>query len=272
MILDYKEFVTENAHQGVVNYVSVESGLPLFSHKSICPFCHTTINNRIYQKSVDDYPDWLFGSFNQWEEVVQCPICGWWEYKYQNSSDAIVDGIRATDLEYSSAILRRYDNSSCAVPVEALRHQLPKEPDLIYSINPHKMEELVRSVFSDFYPSCKVYAFGKTRDGGKDGLLVDDSGNQILLQIKRRENPNATEGVTALRELMGVSLLYDNIKGCIFVSTADHYSPDAVKYARAAEHRKKVEIFELVDCKEFLRRVDLTKNNLPVAWETLLKL
>ena len=71
MILDYKEFVTENAHQGVVNYVSVESGLPLFSHKSICPFCHTTINNRIYQKSVDDYPDWLFGSFNQWEEVVQ---------------------------------------------------------------------------------------------------------------------------------------------------------------------------------------------------------
>lgn len=134
------------------------------------------------------------------------------------------------------------------------------------------MEDLVRSVFSDFYPSCKVYAFGKTRDGGKDGLLVDDSGNQILLQIKRHENPNATEGVTVLRELMGSSLLYDNIKGCIFVSTADHYSPDAVKYARAIENRKKVETFELVDCKEFLRRVDLTKNNLSAAWETLLKL
>lgn len=272
MILDYNDYVIEKAHQGVVNYVLTESNLPLFSHKSVCPFCHTPISHSVYHKSKHDYPDWLFGSFEQWEEVVQCADCGWWEYKYQNSSDAVVDGISASDLEYSSAILRRYDNSSCDVPIDALRQQLLKTPDIIYSINPHKMEELVRSVFSDFYPSCKVYSFGKTRDGGKDGILVDDNGNQILLQIKRRENPKATEGVTALRELMGVSLLYDNVKGCIFVSTADHYSPDAVKYANEIENRRKVEMFELVDCQEFLRRVDLTKDNLPNAWEPILKL
>ena len=272
MILDYKEYVTQTAHQGIVNYVSVDSGLPLFSHKAVCPFCHASINNSIYRKSKTDYPEWLFGSFSQWEEVVQCPTCGWWEYKYQNSSDAAVDGIRASDLEYSSAILRRYDNSSCDAPIDALRQQLTKTPDIIYSIDAHRMEDLVRSVFSDFYPSCKVYSFGKTRDGGKDGILVDDDGNQILLQIKRRETPNVTEGVTALRELMGVSLLYDNVKGCIFVSTADHYSPDAIKYASAMESRHKVDTFELIDCQEFLRRVDLTKDKLPIAWELLLRL
>ena len=52
MILDYKEYVTEKAHQGVVDYVLVDSGLPLFSHNAVCPFCHTKINNRIYQKSI----------------------------------------------------------------------------------------------------------------------------------------------------------------------------------------------------------------------------
>ena len=113
MILDYKEYITEEGHKGSVNYISVESGLPLFAHKEICPFCHTEIVNTIYQKSHRDYPDWLFGSFDQWEKVIQCPVCGWWEYKYQNSSDAVADGISASDIEYSSAILKQYDNSSC---------------------------------------------------------------------------------------------------------------------------------------------------------------
>lgn len=272
MILDYQEYVTEKAQRGIVNYTSVDSNLPLFSHNPICPFCHTTINNSVYRKAHRDYPEWLCGSFDEWEEVIQCPVCGWWEYKYQNSSDAVVDGIVASDIEYSSAILKRYDNSSCEVPVNALRQQLLLTPDVIYSLNPHKMEDLVRSVLSDFYPSCKVYSFGKTRDGGKDGILVDDNGNQILLQVKRHRNPNITEGVEMLRELMGASLMEDNVKECIFVSTADHYSRDAVKYAKAMEDRRKVEAFDLVDCKEFLKRVNLTRDKLPTAWETLLKL
>ena len=272
MILDYKDYATEIGHRGIVNYALAESALPLFSHKPLCPFCHTEIKNKVYQKEQRDCPEWLFGSFDQWEEVIQCPVCGWWEYKYQNSSDAILDGIRASDIEYSSAILRRYDNSSCEAPINALREQLLKTPDIIYSVHPHKMEDLVRSVFSDFYPSCKVYAFGRTRDGGKDGILVDNNGNQTLLQIKRRENPKATEGVIPLRELMGVSLLYDNVKSCIFVSTADHFSPEAIKYAKAIESRHIVDTFELIDCQEFLKRIDLTKDKLPTAWESLLRL
>ena len=272
MILDYSRYVSEKGHKGLVNYIFTESQLPLFSHKSICPFCKIEINNEIYSKSKHEYPDWLFGSFDQWEEVIQCPNCGWWEYKYQNSSDAIIDGIRASDIEYSSAILKEYDNSSSEVPIEALRKELLRKKDIIYSIDTHKMEELVRSVLADFYPSCKVYEFGKTRDGGKDGILVDDDESQILLQVKRRMNPNSTESVIALRELMGVSLLYDNVKGCIFVTTADHYSPEAKEYAKAMETRHKVETFELIDCKEFLKRIDLTKDCLPTVWETLLKL
>lgn len=41
---------------------------------------------------------------------------------------------------------------------------------------------------------------------------------------------------------------------------------------KAMEDRRKVEAFDLVDCKEFLKRVNLTRDKLPTAWETLLKL
>ena len=61
----------------------------------------------------------------------------------------------------------------------------------------------MRSVFSDFFPSCTVKEFGQTRDGGRDGLLIDENGRQFLLSIKRRESPDATEGVSTLRDLIG---------------------------------------------------------------------
>lgn len=104
MIIDYGEYITERASKGLVNFLTVDNGLPLFAHDSICPFCKEKIENTVYSKNKTDYPEWLCGQFDQSESVVQCPICGWWEYKYSNQSDAILDGIRAMDIEYSSAI------------------------------------------------------------------------------------------------------------------------------------------------------------------------
>ena len=89
-------------------------------------------------------------------------------------------------------------------------------------------------MFSDFYPSCKVIEFGKTRDGGKDGLLIDGNGKHFLIQVKRRTKKNHTEGVDAIRSLIGVAAITDNVDGCIFVSTADHYSSYAEEAAQKA--------------------------------------
>ena len=155
MILDYSEYVTERGSKGIVNYVRVDNGAALFTHDSTCPFCQKRIDTKVYSNTKKDYPDWLFGSFDQSEQVVQCPICGWWEYKYSNQSDAIVDGIRASDIEYSSAILKKYKDDSIEVPVNVLREYLQDNPEVIYKINPHKMEELVRSVFAGFILHAK---------------------------------------------------------------------------------------------------------------------
>ena len=82
MILDYSEYVTERGSNGIVNFVRADNGTELFKHNSVCPFCQKRITSKVYSKSSRDYPEWLFGSFDQSEQVVQCPICGWWEYKY----------------------------------------------------------------------------------------------------------------------------------------------------------------------------------------------
>lgn len=226
----------------------------------------------VYIIQASKHPEWLWGSFDEYEHVVQCPICGWWEYKYHNHSDAILDGICATDTEYASAIIKKYDDASIDVSVSFLRTYIQKHPDIIYNVDAHKMEELVCSVFSDFYPSCKVKHFGKTRDGGKDGILIDDNGQQTLIQVKRRTNANSTEGVEPLRDLICASVPEDNVNGCIFVSTADHYSAPAKKYVRKVLDKHFIEKFDLIDCKGFLKMIDLTKDSLPTAWNKLLRI
>lgn len=272
MILDYSQFITEKGTKGIVNFASADSNISVFRHDSVCPFCGEKIENIVYQKYRHDTPEWLWGSFDQSEHVIQCQSCGWWEYKYSNSSDAIIDGIRASDVEYSSAILKSYDEDSIEVPVSALRAYISKNPEVIYKINAHKMEDLVRSVFSDFFPSCTVKKFGQTRDGGRDGLLIDENGQQFLLSIKRRESPNATESVGTLRDLIGATIVEDNISGCIIVSTADHFSQPAKDYAGKVLSKNIIATFNLIDCKEFLRITDLVRSKLPIAWENLIKL
>lgn len=272
MILDYSQFITEKGTKGIVNFASADSNISVFRHDSVCPFCGEKIENIVYQKYRHDTPEWLWGSFDQSEHVIQCQSCGWWEYKYSNSSDAIIDGIRASDVEYSSAILKSYDEDSIEVPVSALRAYISKNPEVIYKINAHKMEDLVRSVFSDFFPSCTVKKFGQTRDGGRDGLLIDENGQQFLLSIKRRESPNATESVGTLRDLIGATIVEDNISGCIIVSTADHFSQPAKDYAGKVLSKNIIATFNLINCKEFLRITDLVRSKLPIAWENLIKL
>lgn len=140
MILDYSEYNIESGISGVVNFTGEQTNTHLFQHKAICPFCNIEIKNNIHFKRKQG-PAWLFGgSFVESERVVQCPKCGWWEYSYRNSSDSIDEGVRANEIKYVTAILRTYNDDSMDIPIIELRKYLDKKPDLLYKINPHKLE------------------------------------------------------------------------------------------------------------------------------------
>lgn len=130
MILDYRKYITDTESKGIVNFVTSDENIELFTHDTICPFCKEKIDNQVYYNHKEDYPDWLCGSFSQSENVIQCQICGWWEYRYWNQSDAIVDGIRAKDIRYSSVIIKKYDDDSIEVPVSVLRTYIEKKQRL----------------------------------------------------------------------------------------------------------------------------------------------
>lgn len=174
----------------------------------------------------------MFGTFDEKEIVTQCPICGWWEYVYSNNSDAIIDCIRARNLEIKTAILRKYDVDSKHVPIQILNDYISKKPDRIYSIHHKKMEELVQTIFSNFY-NCEVELVGKSHDGGKD-LIMINSDRPTIIQVKRRTQADKVEPVSSIRELLGVTLLSES-SSCIFVTTADHFSSMAIEEVEKAK-------------------------------------
>ena len=135
MIFDYSKYLSSVGHMGIVNYKTVDSNTQFFSHESICPFCKQVITNVAYQITDTSHDDWLWGSFSQSEEVIQCPTCGWWEYTYSNQSDAILEGIRASDIIRHTAILEKYyEDSDDNVPISLLRSYIEKHPDKITAI------------------------------------------------------------------------------------------------------------------------------------------
>ena len=269
MILDYSTYFERQGHRGIVNYKQADSNIDLFAYESHCPFCKEVQLETVYRKSKCDYPEWLFGSFNEFETVLQCPQCGWWEYKYHNQSDAIIDGIAASDIKIITAELRKYDETRDDIPIGILRQYIDENPDRIYSIHDKGMERLVQSVFSDFY-NCDVELVGKSHDGGKD-LIMLDNGSETFIQVKRRMSSKKVESVIAIRELIGAAVL-GGVNSCIFVSTADHFSTEAKKAAKCATTKCNFDKFELIDGNRFLNMLHLVRKECPELWRTLLTL
>lgn len=269
MILDYSEYVLREGSRGVMNFETQENNVDAFyAETGVCPFCKIKIENDIFKKSLH-HPEIFEGSFREIETVTQCPACGWWEHVYGNSSDAISEGVRFSEIKIHTSVLKKYDDSSKIVPIKALNDYILKNPEKIYGIHHKKMEELTQSIFREHY-SCDVELVGKSHDGGKDLILVN-SDNPTIIQVKRRTRKDKTESVSSIRELLGATLI-NKAKSCIFVTTADHFSKMAVKEANIAKELKYVEDFELIDYHRFIDMMQLKKATEEIAWEKLIRL
>lgn len=270
MILDYSEYIINAGADGIENGIFKENNKTLFYEKrGHCPFCNLDIENKAYSTYKTEYPDWLEGSFSQGEDVWICPNCGWWEYQYRNSSDAMLDYIRLSEIKIKTAILRQYETNSKDVPIKALNDYIYKNPRKIYDIHHKKMEELTKSVFEEHY-NCEVEMVGKSHDGGKDLILVN-SDDPIIIQVKRRTKSDKVEPVSSIRELLGATLLGE-AKSCIFVTTADHFSKEAIKASEKAIQKNIVESYDLVDYHRFIDMLNLNKVKEKEPWRRFISI
>lgn len=221
----------------------------------ICPFCKISMKVRI-------------NNSNGWEtnKLWECIKCGWWELERKFEWGG-VEGDVAYAAIHHEACVKRFSIEKSEAPTKALIDHLKSKPDIIYGIHKKKMEEVVQYVFSSFY-NCKVEHCGKSHDGGID-LIMIDSDEPTLIQVKCRERKESVEPISQIRDFLGAMWIKQSRKG-IFVTTADHYSNVSVKTINQMISKEILESFEMIDFERFVEMLHITKSPKEAVWEQLM--
>lgn len=259
--LEYKEF---QAFYGESFSVSKNFDLVEVFNRQ-CPYCGTLLSEKHYFQRYDTHL--ASGEcIEQIETIYYCQNDGWWQHKIYERQDVYPKNWYSIIHE---GILKTYDDTSSNIPMRVLNDYIFKNPDRITNIHDKKMEELVATVFSDFY-NCEAKVVGKSSDGGVDVILID-SDNPTMIQVKRRRSLQHTESVSGIRDLLGATLLNQTNK-CIFVSTANKFSREAEKTASMSIELGLVQKFDLVNFDRFLSMLKSRPQNIKQIWDKILVL
>ncbi len=260
-ILDYAHHITERSSRGRSQGERFSKGRPFFPLPHWCVFCghearkcygandHKFFDSRTHNEVKTD------------EAAYECN-CGWWSVSQSYGQMSCGNNFKQTEVVIRG-ILRRFDCTSLSLPLDVLRRALLDKGELLNAIHPRKMEELVKSVFEDFF-HCEVEHCGRSGDGGVDLALVL-SDRPLIVQVKRRRDQSAVESVSAVRELLGAAVVR-NVQQVIFVTSADHFSRQSTDEAQIALLRGAVSRFELIDRHRFLASLHLIQDARSKPW------
>lgn len=267
-IFDYNGFIRRDSFKDR-GIDQLSGDINLFFHQipdNTCPFCKIKLSLE-HQFDDENYPEWLLGGkYVVSERVYKCTNCGWWNFRCdKDTTGEIVDG---QSVEIIDSILRQYDLSDKKIPIEVLQKYLVKNFQDVIHINDKSMEKLVQSVFAEHF-NCKVEHIGKSHDGGIDLLLID-SDNPTVVQVKRRKKLAHTESVSGIRDLLGATILKES-KNCIYVSTCEKFSDPAKEAAEKAVKIGAIESYELYDFNRFNDILKLTSTSEEIPWKRFLE-
>jgi restriction system protein len=267
MILDYSQYISQNEEYGMNTGPKKADNESLFFHKrEFCVFCNRK-TERIYDDPRVDTETIHGVAWHNINSVFSCS-CGWWEHTFYGYLEGEREGFKDWAFEVDSAILRQFNIDSNKIPIQSLRQYLAGKLEDIYHIHHKKMEELVASVLSEHY-ACEAHVVGKSHDGGVDLILIE-SDQPIVVQVKRRTKESKVEAANQIRELIGATLLQDS-RQCIFVTTADHFSSQAVETRNMALKKNLVHRFDLIDLNKFVDLLQLHKKSSVVPWKKLIE-
>jgi len=199
-----------------------------FTAVSICHFCGTAL--RKFEQELSESavsPDDIFLSASQMAGV--CPECGWWTVVRDEHTYLAAAGLGQTNLVLAAAgSLRNFSCADVTVPIEHVRQYLRAKYESRFDLHPRVFEETVASVFGDLGYTARTTAY--TGDGGIDIVLLDQSGNEIGVQVKRWRR---SIDVEQIRSLVGALVLKGSTRG-IFVTTSS-FQKGASSTASVAE-------------------------------------
>ncbi len=203
-----------------------------FVLRNKCPICSGDLDyfHHTFTCSRGDY---LFERYN----LSTCRSCTYWQISHQPITRYDVpfgtdpkflmkkNGLVVPTFTYE-VIFGKLRTFEQRIPdgcyVEIARH-LRRDAMLWHQLEPTALEKLIASVFRANHKHALVTHVGRPDDGGVDVVFVDDGLKQWLIQVKRRSQPNATEGVSPVRNLLGAMLLNRSCYGML-VSTVNQFS------------------------------------------------
>lgn len=210
-----------------------------FRTRSSCPHCSTSLAKARHElpgPTSDD--DGLI-------EIWLCPRCGFWQWHALQDYGDIWSGA-------ATSISRSFDLKLPAPCTTELAQYLIRDPDRWHELHPTSLEKLVAEVFKANYVHADVLHVGGTGDLGVDVIFVEASGQEWLIQVKRRQK-GASEGFETLQKLLGTLLLKGGRHG-IIATTADHFTHAVHKQVgRAADVGVTI---DLIDKGKLARMID----------------
>lgn len=160
---------------------------------------------------------------------------------------------------YSFSTLKKLHLDDSELGLAELGSHLKRRFTDIYSLSPHRFEELVADTFCQLGYLCRLTPC--SRDGGYDIVLLQNStGAQILVQCKRYAKQKKVH-VGHVRELLGVQL-FEGAQRAIFVTTSSFTEP-AVRMAKLLEARQNSFSMQLVDADSLVKALEVYNELLP---------
>jgi hypothetical protein len=236
-----------------------------WGEEHLCRYCGSTMRLLKKQNLRDQLPEKT--DLVVTHKLLVCDSCGWWQLQeVQLEHDSYkTDSWYVERVILADSVVEHFDPSSVRTPVDILRKYLLLKFSGIREVHPRKLEEVIASVFHDFY-DCDVRLTSTTRDGGYDIFAVI-SEKPVLVQVKRRGKSNSVEGVDTVRSLLGV-MLVNGVPDGMVVSTADHFSAEAkqaVAMAALADRPHSVKLLDYSLIYDLFRKTDIS-DALVLAW------
>lgn len=202
-----------------------------------CPYCQNLMT--IYDKEHLINPlnpnEESFGTINYYGKFWICKNCLFWQYTSYRDYPQSYMGEWYRNLAISK--IKEFNDLQPDECNQEFASYIRRNPSFWNTVDPIKLEKLVRDIFKANYEDCEVIHVGKPNDKGIDVLFIDTDKKQWLIQVKRRSKKKAVEGFQTITNVLGAIYLQDNIFDGIIVSTADHFSYHAEIAAKKASSK-----------------------------------
>lgn len=202
-----------------------------------CHYCSSLLNTATYEYKDESE------TREQTSKLWSCSNCAYWQCSFDFYSELQVTSSVGSFAFTSKA--REFDINLPEICNSELALAIRRNQKIWNTMNPYKLEKLVADIFKANYKNSEVIHVGKPDDGGVDVLFIDSGKRQWLIQVKRRENPESSEGVSVVRNLLGTMVTQSNLQG-ILVSTADHFTTRAFQACGKANNNFGMEV-KLID-------------------------